>query len=147
GVAGIAEYVNREMADCACDPCTIEIQACEIGSPNVFPSIHFHAGEDRKEIFFAKLKASCRFQQCTRHEVASLSVEEVVDFSAPCGQSRELLFDRPVSIGDVVDLPAERIDGVHAVTTIPRQQTHRPIERGASLLDPMPDGLAQRVFS
>src|SRR5207237_7948564 len=93
GVAGIAEYVNREMADCACDPCTIEIQACEIGSPNVFPSIHFHAGEDRKEIFFAKLKASCRFQQCTRHEVASLSVEEVVDFSAPCGQSRELLFD------------------------------------------------------
>ena len=37
---------------------------------------------------------------------------------------------RGVVIGDVVDLAAERIDRVHAVAPVLRQQPHRPVERG-----------------
>src|SRR5712671_4659372 len=139
--------MNREMADRARDTGAIEVQGCHIGGSDVAASVHLHAGEDRNKVFSAKLITPYRPRQCTSQEMARTPVIERLDLLAPPGQSRELVFDRPHAIGDVVDLTAERIDRVHAVTAIPRQQPHRPVERGPGSLDPVPDGFAQRVFT
>ena len=79
--------------------------------------------------------------------MARTPVVKRLDLPTPPGESRKLVFDRPVAVGDVVDLAAERIDRIHAVTAIPRQQPHRPIERGPGSLDTVPDGIAQRVLT
>src|SRR5438477_1902782 len=69
---------------------------------------------------------------------------ERVDLLAPGGEGCELVLDRALAVCDVVDLAAERVDRIHPVSTVVRQQTHRPIERRSSRPDPMPNGLEQR---
>src|SRR6516165_295743 len=104
GVAAIAKYVNREMADRARDARAVQIERGRIGGPDGFAGIHFHAGEDRQKISFAKLEGACRFPQRTCHEVTRLPAVKRLDLEAPRSQSGELVCDRPVSVGDVVDL-------------------------------------------
>src|ERR1700724_2408179 len=139
--------MNREMADRARDTRAIEIQGRQIGGSDVSASVHLHAGEDRKKVFSAQRISLRGPGQCTSHQVARMAIVERLDLLMPRGQSCELVFDRPLAIGDVVDLTAERVDRVHAVTAVPRQQPHRPVERGPGSLDPMPDVFAQRLFT
>src|SRR5271156_1856479 len=103
GVGGIAEYVDREVSDRARHARAIEVQGRQIGGPDVFPSVHLHARKDRKKVFSAKLITRHRPRQCTSHEMARTPVIKRLDLPTPPGQSRELVFDWPVAIGDVVD--------------------------------------------
>src|SRR5947209_10900929 len=55
GVAGIAEYMNREMTDRARNARAVEVQGRQIGGSEVFASVHLHAGKDLKKVFPAEL--------------------------------------------------------------------------------------------
>jgi hypothetical protein len=79
--------------------------------------------------------------------VTRLASIKGADLVSPSGESRKLVLDRTVSIGDVVDLTAESVDRVHPVATIAWQHPHRPIERRSGRFDPMPDRLAQRIIA
>src|SRR5215469_6621531 len=67
-----------------------------------------------------------------------------VDLLAPTGEGRNLVFYRPFAVSNVVDLSAKGVDGIHPVTAMPREQTHRPVERRSGCLDTLSYGLTQR---
>src|SRR5438874_1260222 len=82
-----------------------------------------------------------------RSRISRTPVVKRLHLFTPPGESRELVFDGPHAVGNVVDLTAERVDSVHAMTAIPRQQPHRPVERSPGGLDPVSNSFAQRVFT
>jgi hypothetical protein len=68
---------------------------------------------------------------------------ESIDFLAPGGKGRNFVLYGPLTVGNVVDFSAKRIDRVHRVPAVFRQQAHRPIKRGSGRLDAMTDRLKQ----
>src|SRR5262249_42151454 len=139
-----AENMDREMADGACDARTVEVEPCEIGSANFLARVHLHAVDHGEKIAATQPIAQYWPTQRRADEVVRMSRIESIDLLAPGGEGGEFVLDRPLAIGDVVDLAAKRIDRVHPVPAVPRQEPHGPIERGSGRLDPTPDGFEQR---
>src|SRR5215472_2653626 len=126
-IARIAENMDREMADGACDARTVEVEPCEIGSANFLARVHLHAVDHGEKIAATQPIAQYWPTQRRADEVVRMSRIESIDLLAPGGEGGELVLDRPLAIGDVVDLAAKRIDRVHPVPAVPRQEAHRPI--------------------
>src|SRR5262249_13572763 len=142
-LAGIAEDMHGEVPDRACNARTIKIESSEIGSPNVFARVHLHAIYDGEKILSPQSVTPSRVVQGARYEMPRLSSVERGDLFAPVRECGELVLYRTVSVGDVVDLTAERVDRVHSVASILRQEPHRPVERGPRRLYTFLDRLAQ----
>src|SRR5215472_8956296 len=138
--------MDREMADGTRDTRAIKVEGREIGGLNVLPGVHLHAGDHGEKIFSAQTVAPCRTQQGARNEVTRESGVNRVDLLSPDGKSRELHGDRLLAVSNVVDLAAERVDCIHRIAAVSRQQAHSPVERSPGGLDSMPDRVAQRVF-
>src|SRR5882724_1435448 len=143
-IALITEDMDREMADGAGDTRTIEVERRKIGGANCVARIHFHPVDYGVEIAAAELIAPHRLIQRPRDKVARMSSKEPVDLLAPGGEGCKLVLDRALAVGDVVDLAAERVDRIHPVSAMVWQETHRPVERRPSRLDPTPNGLEHR---
>src|SRR3984893_6933213 len=139
----ITENMDREMADGACDTRTVEVERPKIGGANGFARIHLHPVDDGEEIAPVQKIAQHRLTQRPRDKMARISRIEAVDLIAPGGKGCKLMLDRALAVCDVVDLTAERVDRIHPVSAIVWQETHSPIERRPSRLDPMPNGLEQ----
>src|SRR6516165_469366 len=146
GIALIAENVDRQMADGTRNTRAIEVEGRKFRGLNVLPGIHLHARDHGEKIFSAQPVAPCRPQQCARNEMTRGSAVNRVDLLSPDGKSRELLGSRLLAVGNVVDFAAERVDCIHRIAAVSRQQAHSPVERSPGGLDSMPDRVAQRVF-
>ena len=68
-----------------------------------------------------------------------LALEDPRDLGPPFVKARLLFRQRQIAVGDVVDLAAEGVDREHRIATLRRQQPHRPVERGAGILDDAAD--------
>src|SRR6266446_101781 len=142
-IALVPENMDREMADGARDTRTIEVERRKIGDTNRLARIHLHSVDNGEEIAPAQTIAQHRLTQCPRDKVPRMSRVEAVDLLAPGGEGCKLVPNRAVAVCDVVDVTAERVDRIHPVSAMVWQETHRPIERRSSRLDPMPNGLEQ----
>src|SRR3984893_1629565 len=142
-IALITENMDREMTDGARDTRTVEVERRKIGCASRFARIHIHPVDDGEKIAPVQMIAQHRLTQRPRDKVARMSRIEAVDLLAPGGEGCKLVLDRALVVCDVVDLTAERVDRIHPVSAMVRQEAHSPIERRPSRLDSMPNGLEQ----
>ena len=138
------EDAIRQAADGAGDPVAIGRQPGEVGDPNAVGRVHLHAVDDGDKILAPEAEPGDRRGQRARHRLARPAGVQAVDFLAPFLKPQALVFGVAGFVGDVVDLAAERVDGVHGPALFRRQQAHRPVERGSRAANQPFDMLGHR---
>jgi hypothetical protein len=106
----------------------IGLQRRHVGHAHARRGVDLHPLDDGQEILALQPVCSGRVLQRVTDKRFGLAAEQPGDLLAPGGEAVSLLRRRGRIVGDIVDLAAEGVDGVHRLALGARQHAHGPVE-------------------
>ncbi len=100
-----AEDLDRKPPDGAGDPVAIEVERCEVWRAYIGYDIHFHAVDDRKEVFALKPEIADGYDEAAHPRRCCAGIKSV-DISTPPLQLFEPHIARAAFVGNVIDRSA-----------------------------------------
>ena len=123
-----AEHPDRQQTDGAGDAGTIQLQLFQARRLQGAPSVHLNALDDFNQVIAAQSKTRDWARQRQGQQAVGPALKQRLDMVMPGGESAALGIGGGRSVGDVIDHPAEGVDGVHAFALGLRQQPHGAVE-------------------